>query len=271
MWLCYHIGGRQASQGLGAQNLEEEMSWILMMMLGCGADENKAKDVGEAVTSQSGADKRARAEERERKQIAREEKKRAKSDKIRAARSAKAAELRPQLGIEEGGKLAAVFVTSMGKVRCKLLPEVAPVTVLNFVQLAEGGKEWTHPKTKAKSDKALYSGTLFHRVIPNFMIQGGDPMGTGRGGPGYRFEDEPHPDYSFDKPGLLAMANSGPNTNGSQFFITDRSKPAHLNGKHTIFGVCKNLDVVEAIATAAAPSGNRPAEDIVLKTVKIKR
>jgi len=175
------------------------------------------------------------------------------------------------LGIEKDGKLGARFHTSKGVIACSLLPKVAPKTVLNFVQLAEGTREWKHPKTGETTTAPLYSGTVFHRVIPKFMIQGGDPLGRGTGGPGYRFEDETTPDVTFDKPGLLAMANSGPNTNGSQFFITDRSTPSHLNGKHTIFGRCDNLDVVEAIASVDRASRDKPKVDVVLKRVEITR
>ena len=133
-------------------------------------------------------------------------------------------------------QLFATFQTSMGTIVVKLLPEKAPVTVANFVGLAEGTKDWTDPRTSQKqSGKPLYDGTMFHRVIPDFMIQGGDPLGTGTGGPGYRFEDEIGPDNKFTKPGLLAMANAGPGTNGSQFFITEVATP-WLDKGHTIFG-----------------------------------
>jgi len=143
----------------------------------------------------------------------------------------------------------ATFETSAGKIGVRLLTARAPKTVANFVGLATGTREWTDPRTGKKSKKPLYDGTVFHRVIPNFMIQGGDPKGTGTGDPGYRFEDEVHADDAF-RPGMLAMANSGPNTNGSQFFITEVAT-AHLNGKHTIFGevVC-GLDLVARIARA---------------------
>ena len=149
-----------------------------------------------------------------------------------------------------GAAQYATFETSAGKIGVKLLADRAPKTVANFVALATGTKEWTHPRTGEKSKKPLYDGTDFHRVIPNFMIQGGDPASNGTGGPGYRFEDEVHPDDAFSKPGILAMANSGPNTNGSQFFITEVPTP-HLNGRHTIFGevVC-GLDLVAKIARA---------------------
>ena len=145
------------------------------------------------------------------------------------------------------------------------------MTVLNFVQLAEGSKEWTDPATNQKVRKPLYNGTIFHRVIPEFMIQGGDPKGNGTGGPGYQFEDETSPDVTFSEPGLLAMANSGPATNGSQFFITDRAKPNHLNGKHTIFGKCADLDVVQKIASVEKDKRDKPLEDVVIKAVVVSR
>jgi peptidyl-prolyl cis-trans isomerase A (cyclophilin A) len=247
------------------------MVWIVMLLLACGTDAYKVNEAAKAQAEQGKPDKQARQDARERKQIELQKKKREKLQKLIAARKAEGATVRTELGVSEDGKLAAMFVTSMGKIRCDLLVDAAPQTVLNFVQLAEGSKDWTHPKTKKTSKKPLYSGTIFHRVIPRFMIQGGDPLGTGRGGPGYRFADEPHPEYGFDRPGLLAMANSGPDTNGSQFFITDRAKPSHLNNKHTIFGVCDNLDVVEAIATTATKPGNRPVQDVVLRRVRILR
>ena len=175
------------------------------------------------------------------------------------------------LGIEPGASIGVKFHTTLGEVACELMPDVAPITVLNFVQLAEGGKEWMDPNTKEKTTAKLYDGTVFHRVIPKFMIQGGDPLGSGRGGPGYRFEDETTSEVVFDAPGLLALANSGPNTNGSQFFITDRSMPSHLNGKHTIFGKCDNLDIVEAIATTPRAQRDKPKTDVVLQRVEITR
>ncbi len=143
----------------------------------------------------------------------------------------------------------ATFETSAGKIGVKLLTARAPKTVANFIGLATGTKEWTNPRTHKKGVGPLYDNTTFHRVIPNFMIQGGDPLGNGMGNPGYTFADEFHPDDVF-KPGLLAMANSGPNTNGSQFFITEVAT-THLNGKHTIFGevVC-GFDLVGKIARA---------------------
>src|SRR5438445_8677019 len=131
----------------------------------------------------------------------------------------------------------ATFDTSEGQIVCRLFEKEAPKTVANFTELAEGKREWTHPVTRSKSSDNLYDGTIFHRVIPDFMIQGGDPAGNGTGGPGYKFKDEIVPTLTFDRPGRLAMANSGPATNGSQFFITEVPTP-HLNGKHTIFGQC---------------------------------
>jgi peptidyl-prolyl cis-trans isomerase A (cyclophilin A) len=150
-----------------------------------------------------------------------------------------------------GAGTYATFQTSMGKIVCKLYEKEAPKTVANFIGLAEGTKEWTHPASKAKMKTPLYSGTVFHRVIPKFMIQGGDPLGNGTGNPGYRFEDEIAPGLTFNVPGRLAMANSGPNTNGSQFFITEVPTP-HLDGKHTIFGqVIEGQDLVSKIAVSA--------------------
>jgi peptidyl-prolyl cis-trans isomerase A (cyclophilin A) len=148
-------------------------------------------------------------------------------------------------------QLYATFQTSMGTIVVKLLPERAPITVANFVGLADGTKEWTDPRSGQKqSGKPLYDGTMFHRVIPDFMIQGGDPLGTGTGGPGYKFQDEIGPDNKFNKPGLLAMANAGPGTNGSQFFITEIATP-WLDKGHTIFGeVVKGGELVPRITRA---------------------
>jgi peptidyl-prolyl cis-trans isomerase A (cyclophilin A) len=147
-------------------------------------------------------------------------------------------------------QLHATFQTSMGTIVVRLLPEKAPKTVENFVSLAEGTKEWKDPRNGQKSKSPLYDGTVFHRVIPDFMIQGGDPSGTGRGDPGYRFDDEIGPDNKFDRPGLLAMANAGPGTNGCQFFITELPTP-HLNRGHTIFGeVVKGGELVPKITRA---------------------
>jgi len=166
----------------------------------------------------------------------------------------------------------ATFDTSEGAIVCRLFEREAPVTVKNFIDLAQGSREWTHPTTRAKSSTPLYNGTIFHRVIPDFMIQGGDPTGTGMGGPGYQFEDEtkgsPH---KFDKPGKLAMANSGPNTNGCQFFITVAATQ-WLTGKHTIFGeVVEGQDVVEKISKVARNRQDKPNKDVVLNAVKIEK
>jgi peptidyl-prolyl cis-trans isomerase A (cyclophilin A) len=166
----------------------------------------------------------------------------------------------------------AVFTTTEGKITVRLFESDAPITVKNFIELAEGAKEWSHPVTRTKSKDKLYDGTIFHRVIPDFMIQGGDPAGNGMGGPGYRFEDEtrgsPH---KFDKPGKLAMANSGPNTNGSQFFITVASTD-WLTGKHTIFGeVVEGQDVVVAISKVPRSGQDKPHKPVVLESVTIER
>jgi len=161
--------------------------------------------------------------------------------------------------------------TQQGTVTVRLFPDHAPKTVRNFVELAEGGREWTDPKTRAKTKDKLYDGTIFHRVITGFMVQGGDPLGTGTGGPGYKFADEIHPDLRFDRPYLLAMANSGPGTNGSQFFITTVPTP-WLTGKHTIFGeVISGTDVVENISRVPTVPGDRPVTDVVLQSVTIHR
>ena len=164
----------------------------------------------------------------------------------------------------------ATFVTSMGSFTARLMPEHAPKTVANFVELATGAREWTDPRDGSRSSDPLYAGTIFHRVIDNFMIQGGDPTGTGRGGPGYTFEDEvPAGGPGFDRPGLLAMANSGPGTNGCQFFVT--TVPTEwLTGKHTIFGeVTDGYDVVEAISKVPTRAQDRPSADVVLERVEI--
>ena len=167
--------------------------------------------------------------------------------------------------------LYAVIETNMGKITCQLFEKEAPKTVANFTGLAEGTKEWVDPRTHAKGEGRFYDGIIFHRVIPNFMIQTGDPLGVGMGGPGYKFEDEFHPDLKFDQPGRLAMANSGPNTNGSQFFITDVPTP-HLNNRHTIFGQCSDgMDVIKEIATAERGPGDKPKEAIVMEKVSIVR
>jgi peptidyl-prolyl cis-trans isomerase A (cyclophilin A) len=169
-------------------------------------------------------------------------------------------------------ELYATLQTSKGEVRIRLLPNHAPKTVANFVGLADGSQAWTDPQSRQKVEgRPLYSGTVFHRVIPGFMIQGGDPLGSGRGGPGYEFKDEFHPELSFDRPYLLAMANAGPGTNGSQFFITVGETP-HLNRRHTIFGeVVSGQDVVDAIANAPTDRGDRPREDVVIDSIAIER
>jgi peptidyl-prolyl cis-trans isomerase A (cyclophilin A) len=166
----------------------------------------------------------------------------------------------------------AVFNTSEGQIVCRLFSAEAPKTVANFIELAEGSREWTHPVTNKKTSDKLYNGTIFHRVIPDFMIQGGDPAGNGMGGPGYRFADEtkdsPH---KFNVPGKLAMANAGPNTNGSQFFITV-APTEWLTGKHTIFGeVAEGQDVVEKISRVSRNSQDKPHKPVVIESLVIER
>ena len=165
--------------------------------------------------------------------------------------------------------IQAIFQTTAGDINCTLFPDKAPLTVDNFVGLATGKKDWKNPSNGATMhNRPMYDGTIFHRVIPNFMIQGGDPLGNGSGGPGYSFRDE-QSDLTFDQPGRLAMANSGPNTNGSQFFITEVPTP-HLNGHYNIFGQCDNNELVKQIARAATdPRNDRPFTPVKITHVKI--
>lgn len=167
-------------------------------------------------------------------------------------------------------RLTAIIETNQGNITCVLFGKEAPRTVENFVGLAQGTIEWTDPKTIEKVKKPLYDGVVFHRVIPGFMVQGGDPLGSGIGGPGYQFEDEFVPSLVFDQPGILAMANSGPNTNGSQFFITLAPTP-WLNGHHTIFGqVTGGQDVVEKIALVKRDGRDKPIEPVIIQKITIK-
>ncbi len=165
----------------------------------------------------------------------------------------------------------AVIHTNHGDITVNLYGNHAPKTVANFTGLADGSKDWTDPRTGSAGDGALYSDVIFHRVIPGFMVQGGDPTGTGRGGPGYTFADEFHPELQFDRPYLLAMANAGPGTNGSQFFITV-APTTWLNNKHTIFGEVADQasrDVVDAIAAVSTGPGDRPVEDVVITGIDV--
>lgn len=169
------------------------------------------------------------------------------------------------------GDLQAVVDTSMGSFRLRLFEDLAPKTVANFVGLATGQIEWTDPRTGKPGEGPLYRDVVFHRVISDFMIQGGDPTGTGRGGPGYRFEDECHPQAAHDGPGKLSMANAGPNTNGSQFFVTLRATP-HLDGRHTVFGeVVEGMDIIQQIGQVATDRNDRPAEPVTIKGIAVSR
>ena len=168
--------------------------------------------------------------------------------------------------------LYATLNTSLGPIRVQLFPNHAPKTVANFTGLADGSREWTDPRTGKRTTDPLYSGTVFHRVISGFMIQGGDPLGTGTGGPGYRFNDEIHPELAFTRPYLLAMANAGPGTNGSQFFITV-APTEWLTGKHTIFGEVADAEsraIVDQIAAVATGPRDRPVEDVVIDSISIE-
>ena len=170
---------------------------------------------------------------------------------------------------EPGAKVFATFHTSLGAFKCKLFAEECPMTVGNFAGLATGETTWVDGDGKEVKGRPLYSGTIFHRVIKGFMIQGGDPQGTGRGGPGYRFGDEFSPKLKHDKAGILSMANAGPGTNGSQFFITEGPTP-HLDGRHSVFGeVVEGMDVVKKIATTATGPGDRPKTDVVIERIEI--
>jgi len=166
----------------------------------------------------------------------------------------------------------ATLNTSMGDIVIELFPNQAPKTVANFVELATGAKEWVDPNISEKVKTNLYDGTIFHRVIPGFMIQGGDPLGSGMGGPGYNFADEFHGELNFDKPYLLAMANAGPNTNGSQFFITVAAT-AWLNRKHSIFGEVKDSasqKVVDAIAAVKTGANDKPVQAVKINSISFK-
>ncbi|MGR8009483.1 peptidylprolyl isomerase [Streptomyces hypolithicus] len=170
-------------------------------------------------------------------------------------------------------QLYATLKTNRGDIEVRLLPNHAPKTVRNFVELAQGEREWTNPETGQKTTARLYDGTVFHRVIKDFMIQGGDPLGNGTGGPGYEFADEFHPDLSFDRPYLLAMANAGPGTNGSQFFITV-SPTMWLTRKHSIFGevtgAASQKVVDDIIGTPTNPRTDRPVDDVVIESVVVE-
>jgi peptidyl-prolyl cis-trans isomerase A (cyclophilin A) len=165
----------------------------------------------------------------------------------------------------------ADFVTTEGNFTIRLFDKEVPNTVANFVGLAEGTKEWTDPRTNQKSRQPYYDGIVFHRVIDGFMIQGGDPLGKGYGGPGYTFADEFHPSLRHSKAGILSMANAGPNTNGGQFFITLGPTP-HLDNRHSVFGeVDSGMDVVRTIGSTKTGAQDRPIKDVVIQSVKIRR
>ncbi len=165
----------------------------------------------------------------------------------------------------------ARFVTNEGEFTVRLFEKEVPNTVANFVGLAEGTKEWTDPRTNEKTNEPYYNGIVFHRIIDGFMIQGGDPLGQGYGGPGYKFADEFHPSLRHSKAGILSMANSGPNTNGGQFFITLGPTP-HLDNRHSVFGeVVEGMDVIKKIGGAKTGPRDRPVKDIIIETIAVER
>jgi peptidyl-prolyl cis-trans isomerase A (cyclophilin A) len=178
----------------------------------------------------------------------------------------------PDIQVAGRGQLYARFVTTIGNIVIRLEEQRAPNTVKNFVGLATGTQEWVHPRTgQSQKGTPYYDGTIFHRVIPDFMIQGGDPLGAGTGGPGYKFQDEFHPELRHSGPGVLSMANSGPGTNGSQFFVTDRATP-HLDNRHSVFGqAVAGVDVVRKIARVPTGPRDKPTQDVVLQRVEIFR
>lgn len=177
-----------------------------------------------------------------------------------------------EFNLQAGDKLFATLHTSVGDIKIELFWDKTPRTVWNFAALATGKQAWTHPATGVKEAKPLYDGTIFHRVIKNFMIQGGDPLGTGTGGPGYNFKDEFVAGLKHDKKGVLSMANAGPNTNGSQFFITEVPTP-HLDGRHSVFGQvdAASFSVIDKIANTPTGRQDRPQTDIVIKSVTVTK
>ena len=172
--------------------------------------------------------------------------------------------------VENPDNPTATIRTTHGDVTVELFAERAPRTVENFLGLATGEREWTDPETGETRTEPLYEDVVFHRIIEGFMIQGGDPTGTGRGGPGYQFEDEFHPDLRHDGPGVLSMANSGPDTNGSQFFITLEAQP-HLDDRHSVFGqVIDGMDVIEEIGSLPTDRNDQPREEVAIETVDVE-
>ncbi len=168
------------------------------------------------------------------------------------------------------GTMFATITTNHGEIRCELYADQVPNTVANFVGLATAQKTYLDPQSGQPMRSNFYDGLTFHRIIPNFMIQGGDPVGNGTGGPGYRFEDEFQPTLRHDRPGILSMANAGPGTNGSQFFITEVPTP-HLDNRHSVFGACGPVETILAIARVPTGAGNRPLQPVVMESVRISR
>lgn len=243
---------------------------VLMMVLmgvwvaGCKREESRSGAGGEGMTGKA----IATPPEAE---TAPEAEKQAEAEKPPQVAEAPPAKPAPvaEAAWEKTPGLYATLETAQGRIVCQLFPDKTPKTVANFVGLAKGTKEWTDPKTGKRVKKPFYDGLIFHRIIPGFMIQGGDPLGNGRGGPGYKFQDEFVSSLKFTKPGRLAMANSGPNTNGSQFFITTGT-PEDLNGKHTIFGqVVQGQDIAEKITLLSRDMEDHPTSESEARLIKV--
>ncbi len=267
-----YMRGTYSTQAKGVVMTRGLWVFLLVAAMGCQSKEleSKVKTLEEENTKLRGEVTRVQADVTR----ARNDAQRAQQELTvlkQQADAKKAQEAQAALGMKPGEKMFATLKTSMGDVVVELAWDKVPITVANFVGLAEGTKEWTDPRTGKVEKKPLYNGTIFHRVIPDFMVQAGDPLGTGTGGPGYRFADEFHPELKHTGPGILSMANSGPATNGSQFFITEKATP-WLDNKHSVFGkVIEGMDVVNKIARVQRGPNDRPAQDVLMQKVLIGR
>lgn len=248
----------------------QKILWIYAMafiLVALGFKVQAEEKTNATVTPTSEAETKVKAEKKAKKKTKAEKK--AKDEKKAKAETKAGTEAKTKK--KDDKKMFALFETTQGSFKVKLFNDKAPKTVENFVGLAEGTKEWTDPNTGKKVKKPFYDGLKFHRVIDGFMLQGGDPLGTGTGGPGYQFADEFGPGLKHDKPGMLSMANAGPNTNGSQFFVTVAATP-WLDGRHAIFGeVVEGMDIVNKISKTKTGFQDRPVEDVVIKKLTITR